>query len=176
MNSTIKDLLERRSYRSFKPEQITDEELKTVLEAGIYAPTASNRQLPQIIAIQNREDIALLSRLNAAVMGRDNDPFYGAPTVVVVFGKPGEQNFHTIKDASLIMGNMLNAAHAIGLGGCWIDRAKEEFETPEGKELLKKYGFDPDEWVGVGNCILGYPEGEPRPAAPRREGYYKIIK
>ena len=145
-----------------------------MLGAGTYAPTARGAQSPLIVAVQNAQDIALMSRLNAAVWGKaDFDPFFGAPTVVVVFAEAGNPN--GVQDASLVMGNMLNAAHAIGLGSCWINRAREVFEMPEGKALLEKWGVEGD-WVGVGNCILGYADGpEPQPIA-RKEGYYRIIK
>lgn len=174
MNEAMKNLLTRRSVRKYKPGQITDEELRAVLEAGTYAPTARGTQSPLIVAVQNAEDIALMSRLNAAVWGRaDFDPFFGAPTVVVVFAQAG--NVNGVQDASLVMGNLLNAAHALGLGSCWINRAREVFEMPEGKALLKKWGVEGD-WVGVGNCIIGYADGpEPKPA-PRRPDYYRIIK
>ena len=174
MNEAMKNLLTRRSVRKYKPEQITDEELRAVLEAGTYAPTARGTQSPLIVAVQNAEDIALMSRLNAAVWGRaDFDPFFGAPTVVVVFAQAG--NVNGVQDASLVMGNLLNAAHALGLGSCWINRAREVFEMPEGRAMLEKWGVEGD-WVGVGNCILGYADGpEPKPA-PRRPDYYRIIK
>ena len=123
---------------------------------------------------QNAQGVALMSRLNAAAWGKaDFDPFFGAPTVVVVFAEAGNPN--GVQDASLVMGNMLNAAHAMGLGSCWINRAREGFEMPEGRALLEKWGVEGD-WVGVGNCILGYADGpEPQPIA-RKEGYYRIIK
>ena len=174
MNEAMKNLLTRRSVRKYKPEQITDEELRAVLEAGTYAPTARGTQSPLIVAVQNAEDIALMSRLNAAVWGRaDFDPFFGAPTVVVVFAQAG--NVNGVQDASLVMGNLLNAAHALGLGSCWINRIRETFERPDGQALLKKWGVE-GEWTGVGSCILGYPEGpEPSPAE-RKPGYYRIIR
>ena len=174
MNEAMENLLTRRSIRKYRKEQIKDSELLAVLEAGTYAPTARGTQSPLIVAVQDAEDIALMSRMNAQVWGRENfDPFFGAPTVVVVFAEAGNPN--GVQDASLVMGNLLNAAHALGLGSCWINRAREVFERPEGKALLKKWGVEGD-WVGVGNCILGYAEGEAPKPAPRREGYYRIIK
>lgn len=173
MNAAYENLLTRRSVRKYKSEQISDEELNAVLTAGTYAPTAKGTQSPMIIAVQDRGDIARLSSLNANIMGVTSDPFYGAPTVVVVLAQAGNRN--GVQDASLVMGNMMNAAHALGLGSCWVNRAYETFELPEGRELLKKWGVEGD-WIGVGNCILGYPDGElPAPAA-RREGYVKIVK
>lgn len=159
MNETIKTMLERKSCRSFKNEQITDDELKLVVDAGLAAPSGRNLQPTIIVAVQDKETIAKLSRINAAVMESDNDPFYGAPTVLVVLSK---QTRTGLEDGSLVIGNMLLAAYSIGLGGCWIHRAKQTFETEEGKELLKEWGIE-EEVFGVGNCILGYPSGELHP-------------
>lgn len=165
---TLESLKNRRSIRKFKGEQITKEELDIVLEAGIYAPTAMNRQSPKIVAVQDREMVKKLSKMNAAVMGSANDPFYGAPTVVIVFGDSEVKN--CIQDASLVLGNLLLGAYAAGLGSCWINRAMEMFETEEGKELKKQWGVD-EKYVGVGCCILGYQDGETPEAKPRREDY-----
>ena len=173
MKTTIEDLITRRSIRKYKPTQITQEELDTVLLAGTYAPTALNRQSPLLVAIQNKEIRDEISRLNGSVfpLERPGDPFYGAPTVIVVFADSTFKN--GVKDASLVMGNLLNAAHAIGVGSCWIDRAYEGFQTDEGKALMKQWGID-EKYVGVGNCILGYPDQEvPTPA--RKEGYVRKI-
>ena len=165
-------LLNRRSIRKYKSAQITDEELNLVLEIGTLAPTAMNKQSPKIVAVQDKDDIALMSSLNAKIWGTETDPFYGAPTVVVVFAD-GE-NKNGVQDTSLVLGNLMNGAYAAGLGSCWINRAKETFETPEGKELMKKWGVD-DKYVGVGNCILGYAAEEPAPK-PRKEDYCIIVK
>ena len=173
MNAAYDNLLTRRSVRKYKPEQISDEELYAVLKAGMYAPTAMGRQSPLIVAVQDKDDIARLSSLNAQIWGTDTDPFYGAPTVVVVLAEAGNRN--GVQDASLVMGNLMNAAHALGLGSCWINRAYETFELPEGRELLAKWGVEGD-WIGVGNCILGYADGpEPQPK-PRKEGYVRVVK
>ena len=173
MNAALENLLTRRSVRKYRPEQITDEELNAVLEAGTYAPTAKGTQSPLIIAVQDKGDIARLSSLNAQIWGTDTDPFYGAPTVVVVLAEAGNRN--GVQDASLVMGNLMNAAHALGLGSCWINRAYETFELPEGRELLAKWGVEGD-WIGGGNCILGYADGpEPQPK-PRKEGYVRVVK
>lgn len=161
---------ERRSIKSYKSEQIKKEELDLILEAGTYAPTGMNRQSPLIVAFTDEKQVRELARANAAVMGRDGDPFYGAPTVVVVFA---DSEINTgMEDACLVLGNMLNAAHAIGVGSCWIHRAKEVFESPYGIALKKKLGI-PERYYAVGNCILGYPETVPA-TRPRKEGY--IIK
>lgn len=171
MNQTVSDLISRRSVRRYKAEQITREELDTVLEAGVYAPTAMNRQSPIIVAVQNAEDINTLSKLNAAVMGASHDPFYGAPTVLVVLADASNAN--AVPDGSLVMGNLMNAAHAIGLGSCWINRAREVFDGDEGKALLKKWGIEGD-YIGIGNCILGYPDEAPE-AKPRKADYVRYV-
>lgn len=174
MNFALENLLTRRSIRNYGAAQITEAELDAVLEAGTYAPTAMGRQSPLIVAVQNSEDLSVLSRLNAEIWGRrDIDPFYGAPTAVAVFADGANRN--GIQDASLVLGNLMNAAHAIGLGSCWINRAKETFERPEGRTLMKKWGIDGD-WVGVGYCILGYGEGKPSAPKPRKSDYIIKIK
>lgn len=173
MRSTIDDLISRRSIRKYTPCQITQEELDTVLLAGMYAPTALNKQSPLIVAVQEKATRDKLSRLNGSVipMGTPEDPFYGAPTVIVVFADSTFPN--SVKDASLVMGNLLNAAHAIGLGSCWIDRAYEVFQTPEGRALMKEWGID-EKYVGIGNCILGYPDQTITPP-PRKENYVRKV-
>ncbi len=171
MNKTLADLKNRRSIRRYKPEQISREELDTVLSAGICAPTGMNRQSPIIVAVQDSETVKLLSKMNAAVMGTDNDPFFGAPTVLVVLADANSK--HAVQDGSLVMGNLMNAAQAIGLGSCWINRAKEVFDTDEGKALLKKWGIE-GEYIGVGNCILGYPDESPA-MKPRKDNYVYYV-
>ena len=171
MNETISCLLNRRSVRAYRPEQIKPAELETILQAGLYAPSAMNLQPSIMLVIQDRETISMLSRLNAMVMGRDTDPFYGAPTVIVVLADKNAPNH--VQDASLVMGNLMNAAFSLGVDSCWINRAREEFEMPEARALLREKGIS-DDYVGVGNCILGYRSGELPAAPPRREG--RIIK
>lgn len=168
MKATIEDLKTRRSCRAYKPEQITDEELNTILEAGEYAPTGRGLQSPIMIVVQDKETISLLSKINAEIMGVNKDPFYGAPTVIVVLADTGCNTW--VEDGSLVLGNLMNAAHAIGIGSCWIHRAKETFDRPEGKELLKKWGV-PQSYRGVGNCILGYAQSTDAQAKPRKENY-----
>ena len=142
------------------------------MKAGEYAPTGMGRQSPIILVLQNKEKIEKLSKLNAKIMGTDKDPFYGAPTVLIVLA---DKNIGTYKeDGSLVLGNLMNAAYSLGLGSCWIHRAKEEFETEEGKELLKEWNI-PKNYVGIGHCILGYPE-EKSEAKPRKEDYIRFIK
>ena len=171
MNNTVSDIMNRRSIRKYKPEQISREELDTVLQASICAPTGMNRQSPLVIAVQNKEVRDPLSRMNAAVLGTDSDPFYGAPTVVVVLADANSP--HAVQDGSLVMGNMLNAAKAIGLGSCWVNRAKEVFDSAEGKSLLAQWGVEGDV-IGVGNCILGYPDENPA-MKPRKPDYIRYI-
>ena len=172
MNETIKNLIERRSCRKYSTTQIKEEELNSVLKAGEYAPTGMGRQSPIILVLQNKEKVEKLSKLNAKIMGTDKDPFYGAPTVLIVLA---DKNIGTYKeDGSLVLGNLMNAAYSLGLGSCWIHRAKEEFETEEGKELLKEWNI-PENYVGIGHCVLGYPE-EKSEAKPRKEDYIRFIK
>ena len=178
MNQTIQDLKNRRSVRHFMPHQIKDEELMEVLQAGMNAPSASNEQTPIFIAVQNKEWIDRLRELNsniAVTLGhasKDYDTFYGAPTVILVLAK---NESCPVEDASLALGNMFNAAYAMGLGSCWIHRIKETFEHDLGRQLLKECGYEGD-YIGVGSCILGYPsKGFPAPLE-RKSDYYKIVK
>ena len=166
----MKNLLERRSIRKYKDTQVPDELLDQVLEAGLYAPTGMNRQNVVMVAVRDKETRDQLMRMNAAVMGSQNDPFYGAPCVIVVLGDA--ETYPVVENGSLVLGNLMNAAYALGLGSCWIHRAKQMFETEEGKELLRKWGLK-ESLVGVGNCILGYPDEEPE-ARPRLDG--RIVK
>ena len=171
MLSTIQDLQTRRSVRKFKDEQISEELLAQILDAGKNAPSGMGKQSAIMVVLQDKEAIAKVSKMNAAVMGRDGDPFYGAPTVVVVLA---DRSWGTAKeDGCLVMGNLLNAAYAAGLGGCWVNRAYEVFETEEGKALLKSWGIEGD-YFGIGNCILGVPDDAPA-AKPWKENYvYRV--
>lgn len=169
-NEVLSAIAARRSCRAYLPEQIKPEELNAVTEAGTWAATGMGRQSPVIVAVQDKATRDELSRLNAQIMGADNDPFYGAPTVLVVLADAGART--AVYDGSLVMGNLMLAASSVGLGSCWIHRAKETYELPEGKALLKKWGLDPEKYIGVGNCILGYAApGGVRPAAPRKADY-----
>ena len=162
-------LKQRRSVRAYRDEQITEDQLSAILEAGTYAPTGMGRQSPVMVVVQDKALIERLSRMNAAVMGMDGDPFYGAPTVVIVFGNPNVA-MTWLEDGALVMGNLLNAAYAVGVDSCWIHRAKQMFETEEGKELMRAWGV-PEGCVGIGNCILGYAKN-PLPAPrPRKSDY-----
>ena len=168
MKETIQDLKTRRSVKKYKPDQITKNELVQVLEAGMNAPSGMGRQSAVMAVVQDPETLKKLSSLNASIMGVSSDPFYGAPTVIVVLADSTVPTYR--EDGSLVMGNLLNAAHALGLGSCWIHRAKEVMATPEGQELLKKWGLD-SRYVGIGNCILGYGDGPEPQAKPRKENY-----
>ena len=167
MNHTIETIKTRRSIRRFKPDMLTRETIDAIIEAGLYAPSGMNTQNTVIVAITNREIRDRLSRANAAVMGAERDPFYGAPVVLVVLAEKSRRTH--VHDGSLVMGNLMLAAHALGVGSCWIHRAQETFDQPEWKEFLASLGLEGD-YEGIGNCILGYTDGE-EPAAPaRREG------
>lgn len=169
MNQTIKDLLERRSIRKYKDEQITDEELNTILKVGTYAPSSAGRQPNLIVVLQNKEDIEEYKALNAKHSSTpDRDPFYGAPTVLIVFSDGNYDNY--LKDGSAVLTNLVNGAHAIGVGSCWIDRADKVFDSDEGKALMKKWGVD-EKYRGVGNCILGHRDGELPEAKERKDDY-----
>ena len=170
-NEVIKNLVERRSVRSYKDTPIPNEILDEILKAGTFAPTGRNKQAPIIIAVTTKALRDRLSKINAGIMGVDSDPFYGAPTVLVVLCDKTVPTY--IYDGSLVMGNLLNAAHALGVSGCWIHRAKETFETDDGKEILKELGIKGN-YEGIGNCILGYADGELPEASPRKDGY--VIK
>lgn len=171
MNETLKTLNERVSVRAYKREQITKQELDAVLEAGKNAPTGLNRQCPVFIAVQDKKIRDELSSLNASFMDREGDPFYSAPTVICVLVKEGVNT--NIEDGSLALGNMLNAAFALGLGACWIHRCKEMFESDYGKKLLSDLGLDG--YRGVGCCILGYPADSFPEKKPRKTDYVHYI-
>ena len=169
MNETLKTIRERRSIRKYRAEQIKDHELDAILEAGTWAPTGQGRQSPVMVVAQDAETIAYLSRTNAAILGNPNaDPFYGAPTAVVVLADGENPNW--LKDGSLVMGNLMLAAHSIGVGSCWINRCTEFFDTAEGKALLDKWGL-PETLRGIGICVLGYADGPAPAPKPRKDGY-----
>ena len=172
MNETLKTLKERRSCRKYLPKQVETDALDAILEAGTYAPTGMNRQAPVIVAVQDKATRDKIAKMNAAVMGVDTDPFYGAPTVLVVLADPAVRTY--VYDGSLVMGNLMNAAHAVGVDSCYIFRAREVFATEEGKAMRRSWGI-PDHFEGSGNCILGYrDEGGVKTASPRKENY--IVK
>jgi len=173
MSSVIKNMLSRRSIRQYKQDPIPEEVLARILNAGTYAPTGMNKQAPIIIAVTNREMRDRLSRMNAQIMGTDNDPFYGAPVVLVVLANKAVRT--AVYDGSLVMGNLMLAAHELGIGSCWIHRAKEMFETEEGKAILRDLGVEGN-YEGVGNCILGYADCPQPEARPRKDNYIYYIR
>lgn len=165
---TMNVLKSRRSCRAYKPELIEQNKLDAILEAGTYAATGMGRQSPVIIAVTDRKLRDRLSKMNASVLGMEIDPFYGAPEVVVVLADKSVPTY--VYDGSLVLGNMMNAAADLGVASCWIHRAKEEFESPEGKAVLKELGIEGD-YEGIGHLILGYAASPAPKPAPRKAGY-----
>lgn len=167
MNEILKAIHERRSVKRYTTEMPSKELVEAVVEAGLWAPNGMGVQDTRLLVVKNKGLRDRLSRLNCQVGGwGDTDPFYGAPVVIAVLAKRGTS--HYVHDGSLVMGNMMLAAHSLGLGSCWIHRCKEVFELEEGKQILEDFGLSAEDWEGVGNLILGYPEGEPRKAAERK--------
>lgn len=172
MNEIINNIKTRRSIKKYKSDMLSDDILDSIMESGTYAPSGMNRQSAIIVAVKDKQTRDKLSKLNAKIMGNESiDPFYGAPVVLIVLADKSVRTH--IYDGSLVMANMMLAAHSLGVGSCWIHRAKEMFETEEGKNILLSLGIDGD-YEGVGNCILGYAD-EIREASPRKEKFiYKI--
>lgn len=168
MNEIIKAMEERRSIRKFKPDMPAKQDLEQIIEAGLYAANGMGQQATITIAVTNKELRDELSEINRKIGGWDEgfDPFYGAPAILLVLANKERSTY--VYDGSLVMGNMMLAAYSLGIGSCWIHRAKEEFESEDGKKILKELGID-GEYEGIGHCILGYPDGEPGEAAPRKE-------
>ena len=167
MNEVIKAIKERRSIKQYKPDMVPKEDINKIIEAGLYAASGRNQQSAIVVAVTNKEVRDKLSKLNAQVAGfpEDMDPFYGAPVVLIVLA---DKNWPThVEDGSLVIGNMMLAAHSLGLGSRWIHRAKQEFETEEYQQLLKDLGVE-GEYEGVGHCIIGYMDGE-MPETPERK-------
>ena len=168
MNETIKNILDRRSVKRFKLDMIPAEIIDEIVKAGTYAATGRGLQSPIIIEITDKALRDRLSKMNAEIMGADIDPLYGAPVVLVVLA---DKNVPTrVYDGSLVMGNLMLAAHSLGVGSCWIHRAKEEFESAEGKEILSSLGITGD-YEGIGHCVLGYAQGDVPTAKPRKENW-----
>ena len=172
MADTLTTLKTRRSCRAYKPDHVEEEKLNAILEAGTYAATGMGKQSPIILVIKDQAVRDQLMKLNAAAMGMDIDPFYGAPELLVVLANKAMPTY--IYDGSLVMGNMMNAAADLGVASCWVHRAKEEFESKEGKAILKKLGIEGD-YEGIGNLILGYAAKPAANAAPRKENYVYCI-
>lgn len=172
MAETLTTLKNRRSCRVYKPELIEEEKLNAIIEAGTYAATGMGKQSPIIIAVTDKAVRDRLSKMNAAVMGADIDPFYGAPEVLIVLANKAVPTY--LYDGSLVLGNMMNAAADLGVASCWIHRAKEEFESEEGKAILKELGIEGD-YEGIGHLILGYAAAPAQEPAPRKGDYvYRI--
>lgn len=174
MAETLQVLETRRSCRAYRPELIEEEKLQAILRAGTFAATGMGRQAPIIIAVTNRELRDKLSAMNAAVMGQTGvDPFYGAPELLIVLANKAVGTY--LYDGSLVMGNLMNAAADLGVASCWIHRAKEEFESPEGKEILRSLGIEGD-YEGIGHLVLGYAAAPAKAPAPRKENYIYFIR
>lgn len=173
MSEVINNMKTRRSIRKYKPDMIPEDVLNRIIEAGTYAATGMGKQSPIIIAVTNKEIRDKFSKMNAEIMGVDSDPFHGAPVVLIVLADKARPTY--VYDGSLVMGNLMLAAHAEGIGSCWIHRAKEEFESAEGKAFLKLLGIEGD-YEGIGHCVLGYTDGEEPKAMPRKENYVYCVK
>lgn len=173
MNAAIDNMLTRRSCRKYRPEMPPRDLIAEVCKAGTYAPTGHGKQSPLILAVTQKALRDRLSRMNAAIWATDNDPFYGAPVVLVVLA---DRKVPTAQyDGCSVMANLLNAAHAVGLDSCWIHRAKEEFDSEEGRAILQELGIEGD-YVGIGHCILGYADGPLREAAARKADYVHWVE
>ena len=168
MNEVIEAMRDRRSVRAYTDEVPSDELIERVVDAGLWAASGRGRQSPIVLAVTDRALRDRLSAMNARIMGapEGTDPFYGAPVVLVVLADRSVPTH--VYDGSLVMGNLMLAAHELGLGSCWIHRAREEFDTPEGRQILADVGVEGD-YEGVGHCVLGYAAEVPEPK-PRREG------
>lgn len=170
MNETIETLKNRCSTKNYTDRQVPDDVLDAILEAGLYAPSGLNNQKVVMVAVRDKQTRDQLAQMNTLIRGVGSDTFYGAPCVIVVLSDPERDTW--VEDGSLVLGNLLNAAQSLGVSSCWIHRARETFDSPEGKALLRKWGL-PETYRGVGNCILGYAEKEPA-KKPRADG--RIIR
>ena len=174
MNEAMENMLTRRSCRKYLDKPVPEDLLEQVLLAGAYAPSAMNRQPGKVVVLRDPEEIRELEQWNSEIAGGGRvgtHMFYGAPVVLVVLAK---RYSTSVEDGSLILGNLMLAAHSLGLGSCWIHRAREEFDSPRGKELLKKWGVEGD-YIGVGHCILGYPAAAPAAPKPRKADYVRRV-
>ena len=160
MNECLKVLQTRRSVKSYNDKPVPKEYIDEILKAGVNAPTGKNVQSPVMVLVTDPEMISYISKLNGRVINAGHDVFYGAKTLIIVFAD--SSMFTYVEDGSLVMGNLLNAAESLGVGACWIHRAREVFKTPEGKKLMEKWGLD-ERYIGIGNCILGYTDNPPAP-------------
>ena len=165
MSEVLEKMQTRRSIRRFKSDMLPKDAIEKIAEAGTFAASGMNLQTPVIVAVTNKEIRDKMSKANAQVMGSENDPFYGAPVVLVVLA---EKKGTYVYDGSLVMGNLMLAAQELGIGSCWIHRAKEVFEQEEWKQWLKSLGLN-GEYEGIGNCVLGYVDGEYPGVLPRKD-------
>ena len=172
MGETLDIIKTRRSIRKYKPDMVPKELIDRVLEAGTCAATGMHYQSPIIIAVTNKELRDKISKMNAQIMGSSSDPFYGAPVILIVLADKSRPTH--VYDGSLVMGNLMNAASSLGIGSCWIHRAKEVFASEDGKALLKKWGVEGD-YEGIGHCVLGYPAADVPKAKPRKENYVYYV-
>ena len=174
MDEILEQIKTRRSIRKYKSDAVPQEMLDSIIEAGLYAASGRGTQNPVIVQVTDKNLRDKLMRMNASIMGREGtDPFYGAPAILIVLAKKDCSTY--LYDGSLVMGNMMMATHMLGLGSCWIHRAKEEFESEEGKAILKSLGIEGD-YEGIGHCILGYADGPAPKAAPRKDSYVYYVK
>ena len=173
MSDVLETIKSRRSIRKYKSDMVPQDKLEKIIEAGTYAATGMGKQSPIIVAVTNNELRDKLSAMNAKIMGTNTDPFYGAPVVLIVLADKSRPTY--LYDGSLVMGNLMLEAEAQGVGSCWIHRAKEEFESEEGKEILKSLGIEGD-YEGIGHCVLGYADGPAPKAAPRKDSYVYYVK
>ena len=173
MSDVLETIKSRRSIRKYKSDMVPQDELEKIIEAGTYAATGMGKQSPIIVAVTNKELRDKLSAMNAKIMGTNTDPFYGAPVVLIVLADKSRPTY--LYDGSLVMGNLMLEAEAQGIGSCWIHRAKEEFESEEGKEILKSLGIEGD-YEGIGHCVLGFADGPAPKAAPRKDSYVYYVK
>lgn len=175
MSDVLEAIKTRRSVRKFKPDTVPQEVLDQIIEAGTWAATGKNRQSPIIIQVTDREARDKIAAANCRIGGWEAgfDPFYGAPAILIVLAR--RDSPHRVYDGSLVMGNLMLAAHALGVGSCWIHRAREEFETEEGIALLRSLGITED-YEGIGHCALGYPEGELPQAPARKDNWVYYVK
>lgn len=173
MSEVLDKIKSRRSIRKYKSDMVPQDKLEKIIEAGTYAATGMGKQSPIIVAVTNKELRDKLSAMNAKIMGTNTDPFYGAPVVLIVLADKSRPTY--LYDGSLVMGNLMLEAEAQGIGSCWIHRAKEEFESEEGKEILKSLGIEGD-YEGIGHCVLGFADGPAPKAAPRKDSYVYYVK
>ena len=173
MSDVLETIKSRRSIRKYKSDMVPQDKLEKSIEAGTYAATGMGKQSPIIVAVTNKELRDKLSAMNAKIMGTNTDPFYGAPVVLIVLADKSRPTY--LYDGSLVMGNLMLEAEAQGIGSCWIHRAKEEFESEEGKEILKSLGIEGD-YEGIGHCVLGFADGPAPKAAPRKDSYVYYVK